>query len=500
MADNALSKIVAGLRRAALLHGGTAQTDAKLLTCYVESRDETAFEALLLRHGPMVLGVCRRILRHAEDIEDAFQATFLVLVRKAGSVRPREQFGNWLYGVAHQTAVRTRALSARRGTRERQVAVIPDMASREPFVTTQEKESWQVALDQELSYLPIKYRSAIILCDLQGRTQKEAARQLGWPEGSVASRLARGRALLAKRLAKHGAVFSVEALAAALSANAASAHVPAALASATLKAAASVAAGQMAVGAVVSMQVVAITKGVLASMFLSKIKTVAVVGVMVFIVSAGIGASFLAAQTQRAAAQAEVQRSPSERTGSARGQEQGAAGEPTAPQVEKKAEIQRETKVQTELERLRLDLIEKDQQIRDLRAKLQILADRMEVIQSQHELQLKAAAKAAEPKKEIMMLTPRHLDVMELGQTLTDLFNRGDGAGAGPGGFGGGKGGVRMNRMRIALSPSTNTLILEGTEQDMKTAESIAAKLDVLAQEKKATATKTESKRESLGK
>src|SRR5436305_5459780 len=148
----------------------------------------------------MVWGVSRRVLRNHHDAEDAFQATFLVLVRRAASIASKELVANWLYGVAHQTALKARAMVAKRRGRERQVEVMP-----EPVIA--EQEPWpdlQPVLDEELSRLPDKYRTVVILCDLEGVTRKEAARQLGCPEGTVAGRLARARAMLAKRLARGG--------------------------------------------------------------------------------------------------------------------------------------------------------------------------------------------------------------------------------------------------------------------------------------------------------
>src|SRR5262249_13699749 len=146
--------------------------------------------ALVRRHATMVWGVCRRLLNH-HDAEDAFQATFLVLVRKAVNV-PRLSVANWLYGVARQTAVRLRATAAKRGRRETQVVTMP-----EPTGADVRDHDLQAALGEELGRLPDHYRGVVVLCDLGGLTRKEAARQLGMPEGSVASRLARARAMLA---------------------------------------------------------------------------------------------------------------------------------------------------------------------------------------------------------------------------------------------------------------------------------------------------------------
>ena len=198
MATNQMSDVLQHLRRDGAAAGGAGLTDGQLLEELISRRDEAALAALVRRHGPMVWGVCRRVLRNHHDAEDAFQATFLVLVRKAASITPREMVANWLYGVAHQTALKARATAAEEGLRERQVTEMP-----EPAVT--EQDLWndlQPLLDQELSRLPDKYRVAIVLCDLEGKTRKEAARQLGVPEGTLAARLAQGRGLLAKRLAQ----------------------------------------------------------------------------------------------------------------------------------------------------------------------------------------------------------------------------------------------------------------------------------------------------------
>src|SRR5262249_21683839 len=183
--------------------------------------------ALLRRHGPMVLGVCRRVLRNDADAEDAFQATFLVLVRKAASIRPRGLVGNWLYGVAHTTALKARAMSSRRAAKEREAAARPRP---EREVAAETWERLQALLDQELQALPDKYRAAIVLCDLEGRPLKEAARQLGCPLGTVGTRLARGRSLLARRLARHGLTLVGGVLATVLSHNLATAQLPGPLA------------------------------------------------------------------------------------------------------------------------------------------------------------------------------------------------------------------------------------------------------------------------------
>ncbi len=286
---NDANNILEHLRRMVLRHDGGGQTDGKLLGCFIDERDGAAFEALVKRHGTMVMAVCGRILRNRQDAEDAFQSTFLVLVRKARTVVPREMVGNWLHGVAQQTALRTRALLAK--SREKQMAVMPEKAA----AAADGVPDWQPLLDQELSRLPAKYRAPIVLCDLEGRTRKEVARQLGWPEGSVSSRLSRGRAMLAKRLAKHGLLFSAEALAVLIMQSAASGSPG--LVSTTVKAAMLMAAGQTAATGLISAQVAAITKGVLTSMLLTKIKMAAAVTLIVCALGGVVGTNFLDGQT-----------------------------------------------------------------------------------------------------------------------------------------------------------------------------------------------------------
>jgi RNA polymerase sigma factor (sigma-70 family) len=284
MATTQMSEVIQQLRRAALLREGLGLTDGQLLKDYLGRRDEAALAALVRRHGPMVWGVCRRVLCNYHDAEDAFQATFLVFVRKAASITSPERLASWLYGVAHQTALNARATTARRRARERQVTEMPEPA-------VKEQELWgdlQPVLDQELSRLPDKYRVAIVLCDLEGKTRKEAAQQLGVPEGTLAARLARGRVMLAKRLARHGLVVSEWTFAAVLAQNVASAVVPTSVVSSTIKAAALFAAGLAATG-VISTKVAVLTQGVLKTMLLTRLKIVTAV-LMALGALAGVGA------------------------------------------------------------------------------------------------------------------------------------------------------------------------------------------------------------------
>src|SRR5262245_55728521 len=233
MATGQRRQVLQHLRRAVLLRDGAGLTDGQLLECFLRRRDDAAFEALVRRHGPTVLGVCRRVLRNRHDAEDAFQATFLVLARKAAAIASRELLAGWLYGVAYNIALKANAANARRRARERQVTAMP-----EPEAAQQDLGSdLQPLLDVELSRLPERYRAPLVLCDLEGKTRKEAARQLGWPEGTLSGRLWRARAALAKRLAQRGLVLSGGALAAVLAQGAAPACVPAPLVASTVRAA-----------------------------------------------------------------------------------------------------------------------------------------------------------------------------------------------------------------------------------------------------------------------
>jgi RNA polymerase sigma factor (sigma-70 family) len=271
MASGPAGKVLRHLRAAALVPAGSGPGDGPLLEQFVARRDEAAFAALLRRHGPMVLGVCRRVLRHEQDAEDAFQAAFLVLARRAAAVVPPELVGNWLYGVAYQTALKARATRARRRARERQVTAMPEREAPRPGPWRELRP----LLDRELSRLPDNYRAVLVLCDLEGKTRKEAARLLGWPEGSVCGRLARARQLLAGRLARQGITLPAAALAVALAQNAAPAGVPAPLADETVRAAGLFAAGSAAAG-VASPPVAALTEGVLNAMLTTKLKVTAV--------------------------------------------------------------------------------------------------------------------------------------------------------------------------------------------------------------------------------
>jgi RNA polymerase sigma factor (sigma-70 family) len=225
-----MGAVLQQLRRAATRGHEEDGSDAQLLERFIRRREEAAFAALLRRHGPMVLGVCRGILRHRHDVEDAFQATFLVLVQKAASIRRPEVVGGWLYEVAYHVALKAQTRTARQRSPRRE----PDMVENDPLGDMTVRELWR-ALHDELRQLPEKYRLPLVLCYLQGRTHEEAASQLGWPRRRVKDRLERGREQLRRRLSRRGlapvalmttALFAVEQTTAA---------VPAGLAGATIR-------------------------------------------------------------------------------------------------------------------------------------------------------------------------------------------------------------------------------------------------------------------------
>src|SRR3954447_10173052 len=213
--------------------------DEDLLNRFLAVRDEVAFEALVTRHGPMVLGVCRNVLADRHDAEDAFQATFLVLARHAHAIRNREAVGAWLHGVACRVAARARLDAARRRAHERQVA---SMATSGPH----DELAWQelrAALHEEVHRLPEKYRVPVVLCYLEGQSHDEAARHLNWPIGTVKGRLAQARDLLQARLGRRHLAIPATACLAALSRD--TTAVPDALIRATVEAGLRFAAGEV---------------------------------------------------------------------------------------------------------------------------------------------------------------------------------------------------------------------------------------------------------------
>jgi RNA polymerase sigma factor (sigma-70 family) len=256
-----------------LIDAGTAigLTDDQLLARFVSHRDDVAFEMLVERHGPMVLSVCRGMLKDPNDAQDGFQATFLVLVRKAGSIRAGVSLGSWLYRVAYNMALQINAEAARRQRIERRAG---EMAN--PIDTNAPKASELIpALYEEVNKLPEKYRMPVVLCHLEEMTHAQAARQLGWSEGAVRGRVARAREVLRRRLARRGLVLSAGAVASVLaerSASAMGAALPAAWVDGTVKAAMAIAAGQAVAAGAVAASAVTFSDTMVRSLFMTKLK------------------------------------------------------------------------------------------------------------------------------------------------------------------------------------------------------------------------------------
>lgn len=271
------------------------RSDGQLLQQFVEGRDESAFAELVGRHGPMVLGVCRRVLGDPHDADDAFQATFLILTRKARSLRQWGSLGNWLYTVAYHLALRARATAARRRAQERQVEDMP-----EPEATLEPWRELSPRLDGEVNRLPAKYRAPVVLCYIEGKTNEEAAAELGWPAGTVKCRLARARELLRRRLVGNGVALEVGLLTPALTEQA-TAAVSASLLETTLRTASLFAAGEIVAATSISGRAVPLAEGALRTMFVHKLQAVAAVLVTLGLVSGSAGVWMQAAPAEPAA-------------------------------------------------------------------------------------------------------------------------------------------------------------------------------------------------------
>jgi RNA polymerase sigma factor (sigma-70 family) len=271
MGDLHLHAVLHHVRKLAAAPGANPPSDRDLLERFVARREEGAFAALVERHGGMVLGICRRVLRHAHDADDAWQAVFLVLARKAASILRKEALGAWLHGVAYHVATNLRRDLARRGAHETPLREVgqPDAAG---DLTWRELRA---VLDEELARLPERLRAPLILCYLEGRTRDEAARQLGWGLGTTRGRLERGRCVLRARLRRRGLDLSALLVAAGLANLGAAAGVSPSLAASTVQAAMSVGAGRLT--QVASAQVAQSVTGVLRAMLIARVKIVSLV-------------------------------------------------------------------------------------------------------------------------------------------------------------------------------------------------------------------------------
>jgi RNA polymerase sigma factor (sigma-70 family) len=371
---------------------GGSESDADLLNRFVTDRDGPAFAELVSRHGPMVLAVCRRVLRHRQDAEDAFQATFLVLARRAGSVEPQALLGNWLYGVAYRTALSARRIAQARRAREAKAAVRAEGAAPDAGAAPELRE----ALDRELAALPAAYRAAVVACDLEGLSRHAAATRLGWTEGTLSSRLARARALLARRLARYGLGLPVAGLAAVAD----PAVVCAELAGPTVRLATLVAAGEAAVAAPLA----ALMEGPMRAMFLTKFKALlaaAVVGCAVAVTAAaGWRADTVAAEEPKQPVEAPKRAAP----------EDPKQPPETPKRVTPNSDKDRIAELERERERLlklvvelqdRLTKVEAEQQATAMRALDQVLRAReafraTEALRAREEAQRRALPKTPE--------------------------------------------------------------------------------------------------------
>jgi len=282
-------RFLPALRRVVLVRETADRPDAELLGAFARGRDADAFAELVRRHGPMVLGVCRRLVGDHHAADDAFQAVFLVLARRASAVRPRSAVGNWLYGVAYRTAVKARSALARRRSRERQVDAMPEPPAERPS-----DELWsdlRPVIDEELARLPERLRLPVVLCDLEGRPQRQVARHLGVAQQTLSSRLASARRLLAARLTRRGVALSGGALAGVLGGNASAAAVPPALADGLARAAEAVAVGS-GVGSLVSAHAVRLSEGVMRMMLLAKLRAAGAAALTAVALTAGLGLGF----------------------------------------------------------------------------------------------------------------------------------------------------------------------------------------------------------------
>jgi RNA polymerase sigma factor (sigma-70 family) len=282
MAGNQLRAAIRQLLQVVAARAGGGLTDGELLERFVLQRDEAAFETLLWRHGPMVLRTCQRVLGRPQDVEDAFQATFLVLCRKAAAIGNQESVGGWLYKVAYRTALRARAGAARQPAGS---ACLDEVPAPEPAAGPGDDEL-RLVLDRELNRLPEKYRTPLVLHYLEGKTVEQVAEELGWRPGTVSGRLARARAVLRARLDRRRVALTGAALAGVLGGEGAAPACPAALLEATTRATAAFTGSGPVVPGALPARVLALARAVLRALPLTRIKITPVL-LIVGVVAAG---------------------------------------------------------------------------------------------------------------------------------------------------------------------------------------------------------------------
>lgn len=263
-------------------------TDAALLAAFVAERRDDAFAQIIARHGPMVLSVCRRTVGARDDAQDAFQVTFLILAKKAGSIRRPEALGSWLFGVARRVARKARHASARRQEAHNRLVT---MLTNKPPSADNSPDLVQV-VEEEIERLPAQYRMAVVACYLEGKTNREAARALGWPEGTLVTRLNRAKDIIRKKAAARGLKISAAAVALILSEQLAPAStVPAALLASTAKAAAAHAAGNAGAAAMLSDEARSLLAESSRLLWIGKAKVAALVALTLVVTA---GAAFVA--------------------------------------------------------------------------------------------------------------------------------------------------------------------------------------------------------------
>jgi RNA polymerase sigma factor (sigma-70 family) len=412
MADGRTDGLLWQVRGLVLEGAEAARGDQELLRRYLVARDEAAFAALVHRHGALVWGVCRRILSRTADAEDAFQAVFLVLARKADAIRKHESVGSWLHGVACRVARRARADRVRR--EQSPPARLSGVGSPEDEITW--REVCEV-LDEELVRLPEKYRDPLLLCYLEGLTQDEAARRLGWSPGVLRGRLDRGRLQLRANLARRGLTLSAVLAGAALAPPLRAAPVSAVVA--TVNAAA----GRVPPPSAV----VALTEGVLRTMFLTRLKTAAVLTLVLGV--GGLVAGVLSGPLPAQDADPTRVRPP----------------EAKAPDLERRvAELEKKVQTMTrELEELRGRPKVKDKEPSPFGGLFDPRKGK------------------EEPPTETKSVTLKYSSAADVATALNEVFN-----GRGP------------KRVTIAADSTTNKIVLNGTPADLAAATALLSNLD----------------------
>jgi RNA polymerase sigma factor (sigma-70 family) len=309
------------LHRLASAGPGELAADSFLLERFVRDRDDNAFAVLVARHGPLVRGVCQRVLAEVHAADDAFQAVFLVLARRAAEVRPQQSLASWLHGVAYRVALKSRAIETKRRRRETSSAELDPTDPRPDPLGELSARELLTALDEELQRLTDAHRLPILLCCLEGRSQEEAASMLGWTVGSVKGRLERGRANLHARLARRGLTLSA-ALAAVEMSRVGSAHASCLVSVVAFRSGLALSARRVC-GDTITARAVAAMEGVGRSIGMTKLKWAVVVLLTLSIVGAGTASLIFRAGVvnEQAADTAPEQRAASSREGS---QKQGA--------------------------------------------------------------------------------------------------------------------------------------------------------------------------------